>query len=292
MINIDKIFSSFPNLETNNLYLVPPEIDKHSDEILDLLSDKTVKENYLHLHQKVETMSDVHYFINAIHEEFQNKKAITWALIEKNSGKLIGLRDLFFDSPNSPVEGQGCLKEGYRKKGYSKECYTLFFDYFEKFEVFEYTAKTYGKSIAPLRLLNSLKFETVDIFYQKPIPFSSSYSGWSILFYKHIHNEPHKIGDSLLNMGFLKDFVFFVMTLLKPYSSKLTEATSFNSGFRIDFELITYYPHNESHRKYKFSYNGNSIWKLGDTNKKPFLLDDSVMELYKYFLDNFSVEIR
>jgi len=281
MIDFNEIFNEFPILQTDNLLLTLPDIEKHSKEIFSLLNEQDIKENYLNPNEKVENLNDIHNYILNIHECFRTKKAITWAIIEKKSGYLIGLRDLYFDSPYEPVEGQGCISKEFRKKGFSKECYNLFFDYFKSFGVSEYTAKCNGKSIAPLKLLYSMGFQTADLAYIHPSFMNNYYSGWSIKFHKNISREQQEI-DTILSKNVGKKLNFFVAIFLRPYSIEFT-----NQHLWFDIKLKTLYSNKEFH----FLYDRKSIITPNTGHEKPFILNDDIMKMYEYFIEKLSSPI-
>lgn len=285
MIQIDKIFQGFPILESENLILQLPEIE-YAKELYLLLEEPDIKSNYLHPKQKISSIEDIYEFIIAVHENFRNKQAITWIIIEKNSQKLIGMRDLYFDNQYVPVEGQGCITASSRRKGYASECYNLIFEYFKSFGVTKYSAKTNGNYLAPIKMMYNLGFRTTDISFIHSGIFNQRQSSYLLTFLKDLDEEDIEI-HQLLGKHVGKKINFFVSAFFRPYEISIQEISGM---FQISFKA--FYPSHNIHRQFQFGYDRKFIFDLKTGNYFALILDDNVMKLYEYFIENLSTIIH
>ena len=120
MIDYNRIFSRFPELETKNLKLrqfTAFDIWAYKDICHDL--------DFMNVFTKGRKASDqeiINIITTKYPQTFNDKKDITWAIVLKGAEeKIIGLRDVFIDSPYKPVETQGFISKQYRNKGYHQE---------------------------------------------------------------------------------------------------------------------------------------------------------------------------
>lgn len=286
MINKAALFSSFPVIETDRLILSLPNFfdDQDVSQVYSLLNQKLIKRDYLNPNDKIQNHHTAKIYIYCMHDYFKNKKAIRWAIIEKRTNKIIGLRDVYFDS-GVFCEIQGCISKEYRRKGYSQECYQAIFETLRSYGVTKYQARTLGNSIAPIKLLFSVGFSTTDIAMINN-PFLGHH-GWKLEFRRDLNIERDFIPD-LYSIS--KDLDFFVHSFLRPMHIKIENRTD-TIGFHV-LELDAFYPMFNVRRKFNFGFNHNRVYFL-DGTERSFDLDiygSNFMKIYEIFIDHLSVK--
>jgi RimJ/RimL family protein N-acetyltransferase len=124
----EKIFSRFPILEGENIRLR----NVTASDVLELfrmLGDKDIIEEYSPIgrYHNIQQVADNFLFSPDIN--FENRSSILWAIEDKKSSKIVGVRELFIDNPTKPVTVQGFVGKEYRKNGFSKEAYNLIINF-------------------------------------------------------------------------------------------------------------------------------------------------------------------
>ncbi len=120
MTNYNTIFNSFPTFETPNLLL--RELNIRDVEELFYISNQVDYMKEFFPPDMVMTKQNAFDSITIKYpEDFQNKMGFSWAIVLKRNMNVIGIRDVFIDSPHDPVVTQGYIKTDYRNYGYNQE---------------------------------------------------------------------------------------------------------------------------------------------------------------------------
>ncbi len=157
MIN-QKVFDSFPNIETERLIL--REI-KETDipKLLELQSDTKVNEFLSH--RKVETEEDILKFIAHRKMFFEKKWGITWVGAVKETDEFLGICSYnAIDIQNHRAEISGELHPKYWRTHIGQETFLSVIRFgFENINLHSITAKTSPSNIATVGILEKFGFQ-------------------------------------------------------------------------------------------------------------------------------------
>lgn len=122
------MFSEFPILEGEGIRLRKVS-SLDIPELFEMLNDKDIIQEYSAI-GKYDNVNQVAVnFLFSPEDNFKNETSLTWAIEEKKSARIIGIRELFIDTPERHVTVQGFIGKEFRKKGFSKESYNLIIDF-------------------------------------------------------------------------------------------------------------------------------------------------------------------
>jgi len=121
MIDYNKVFSKFPDLETENLKLEQfSEFDVMA--YYKMCQDPDYVREFIPQGMQVSQMDAINTITKKYPQSFKDRQDLTWAVILKEPmERIIGIRDLFIDTPYDPVVTQGFISREYRNKGYNQE---------------------------------------------------------------------------------------------------------------------------------------------------------------------------
>lgn len=111
------LFSEFPMVETENLFLRPFR-KTDASRFEELINQDDISPEF---DGPVSPQNAQDYVTYSFPKAFIERKYITWAIELKNERKVIGLRDLYVDSPMDPVVTQGFIGKQFRDQGYHQE---------------------------------------------------------------------------------------------------------------------------------------------------------------------------
>ena len=123
----DKIFTSFPNLESERLIFREFKI-KDAEDLFFIRSNDEVME-YMDT-TKHNSIKDSEELISSVHESYKNKNGINWAIVEKSTNSFIGYFGYWRMIPeHCRAEIGYALKPKYWGKGYMKEALNKLVDF-------------------------------------------------------------------------------------------------------------------------------------------------------------------
>ena len=127
-MNYEKAFSNFPVLEGQNIRLRKvTECD--ISEIFELLKDEDIIREYSPIGAYSHITQAANNFLFNPDVNFAERTQITWVIEHKQTKKVLGVRELFFDETDKPITVQGFIKKEFRNKGLSQEAYNLIIDF-------------------------------------------------------------------------------------------------------------------------------------------------------------------
>lgn len=156
----------FPTLEGKTIRL--REVQNADLPVLyTLLCEPDVVQNYC-IEGGFKRLEDVrHIYLTCARANYQSKTQIQWLLEEKATGRVIGIRDLFVDNPVKPITVQGFTGKAYRRRGFSKEAYSLILDYTRQHGATGLMANTSVENFAAIALLFSVGFKPEFVAFTK-----------------------------------------------------------------------------------------------------------------------------
>jgi len=154
----DAVFEAFPILETDRLLLRNFE-SGDADDFFMIRSNKTVMK-----HMDSEPLASPSAAVKAIKENqllFEEKKGITWALINKAENTFLGYFSIWrIDRVHARAEIGFALKPSYWGKGYMKEAMTSLLPFaFKKANIHSIEANINPHNTASENLLKSIGFK-------------------------------------------------------------------------------------------------------------------------------------
>lgn len=112
-----RFYSGFPEIETERLVLTKFNCD-----------DGPLYQSLINQHDvagefkgPISTEMADNLCRYSLPKAYYDQDYITWAIKEKKTGSIIGMRDLYTDSPSSPVTTQGFISQSHRENGYHQE---------------------------------------------------------------------------------------------------------------------------------------------------------------------------
>lgn len=164
MINLDKVFSKFPNLETKNL-----KLEQFSE--FDIMAYYNMCQDPDYLHEfipqgmRVSQMDAINTITLKYPQSFKERKDLTWAVILKGPmERIIGLRDLFIDSAYEPVVTQGFISREFRNKGYNQEVLVAVIDFLKSVGAENLIFNCGDDNYPVLHIADKLKFNDITPF--------------------------------------------------------------------------------------------------------------------------------
>jgi ribosomal-protein-alanine N-acetyltransferase len=166
MTNYNYIFNQFPRLETERLVLREfQESDVrnfynmclHEDYIEEFCSEGT----YISLEDAYNSITWKYK------QSFNSKEDLTWAIVLKESGELIGSRDLFVDSPIAPIITQGYIAPNHRNKGYNQEVLACIISFLKQANAEELVINCSVNNQPVLHIAEKLGFDDISTFQMK-----------------------------------------------------------------------------------------------------------------------------
>jgi RimJ/RimL family protein N-acetyltransferase len=157
-MNYDIFTATFPTLEGKTVRL--REVREADIPVLfTLLQDPDVLRDYC-VEGGFETKEQVKYiYLTCARANYQSRQQIQWLVEEKATGTILGVRDLFVDNAVKPLTVQGFMGKAFRKRGFSKEAYTLILDYTRQHGAAGLMANTSVENFAAVALLFSVGFK-------------------------------------------------------------------------------------------------------------------------------------
>ena len=154
----DAVFETFPLLETSRLLLRSFK-SGDADDFFMIRSNEAVMK-----HMDSPPLTSRNDAVNAIQENralFQDKKGITWALIEKAENRFLGYFSLWrIDRTHARAEIGYALKPSYWGKGYMKEAMICLLPFaFKRVHIHSIEANINPNNTASENLLGTLGFK-------------------------------------------------------------------------------------------------------------------------------------
>ena len=153
----EKVFSRYPVLEGEKVRLRKVTA-QDIPEIFKMLDDKDIIEKYSLIGRYHDIQQVANNFLFSPDINFENRTSILWAIEDKKASKIVGVRELFIDSPSKPVIVQGFIGREFRKKGFSKEAYTLIINFARHFGASGILANSSIENYAAIALMYSVGF--------------------------------------------------------------------------------------------------------------------------------------
>lgn len=197
----EKIFSKFPILEGENIRL-RKVVATDIQEIFKMLDDKAVIEEYSQIGRYHDIQQVAENFLFSPETNFKNRTSIVWAIEDKKSLKIIGIRELFIDNSSKPVTVQGFVGKEYRNKGFTKEAYNLIINFARYFGASGILANSSIENYPAIALMYSVGF--------KPNYVSLRNDKMRIVF---IHNLDHFEEPVFQNTAIKRIYIFCKMHL-------------------------------------------------------------------------------
>jgi ribosomal-protein-alanine N-acetyltransferase len=181
-MNISKLFSKFPTLQTERLIL--RQVNENDlSELHELNNDPDVIKN-INEGAHFTPSESFNNIVNFFPRLFNNEECITWGIALKENNELIGIRRCYVDSSNEPVTIQGQIRRKYRNKNYTFEAYIEIIKFLRIAEVKGIKANTTKDNLPAINLLKKLGFEEQYLVLGFFNPFPNT-----ILFKKDLENE-------------------------------------------------------------------------------------------------------
>jgi len=161
MIDYDKIFSKFPVIETKNLILDQftendilsyYQMCQHPDYIMEFIPEGLI----LSFQDAIGTITQKYP------QSFKARQDLTWVIVLKGSNPcIIGLRDLFIDSPYEPAVTQGFITVGHRNKGYNQEILKAVISFLKNANVEQLVFNCNANNEAVKHIAKKMKFQDI-----------------------------------------------------------------------------------------------------------------------------------
>lgn len=183
-MDANKLFNKFPILENTDI-LLRPVIESDLEFLFNYLNEEDIIKEYSS-DKRYTDLKEVHSdFIYYPKANFDNWAQIMWAIIDKKSNKIIGIRDCWFDAVDKPVTIQGFISKNQRNKGFSKSAYNLILNFLNACSVENLIANTSSENFAAISLLYSMGFYQTEISTLLDDNYNET---WRIVFEKNIQN--------------------------------------------------------------------------------------------------------
>lgn len=166
MTNYNFIFNHFPTIETDRLVLrefQKSDVTNFYEMCLstDYIDEFCFEGTYM-------SLEDAYNSIEWKYKQsFNNKEDLTWAIILKDTGELIGARDLFVDSPTSPIITQGYIAPNHRNEGYNQEVLRGVISFLKKADAQELIINCSVNNEPVLHIAEKLGFDDISTFQMK-----------------------------------------------------------------------------------------------------------------------------
>lgn len=167
MINYDKVFSKFPELETKHLKL---KAFSKFDFVAyyNMCQDPDYMREFIPEGMEVSPTDALNTITQKYTQSFLSKQDITWAIILKGSReRIIGLRDLFIDSPTAPVVTQGFISKEYRNCGYNQEVLNAVIDFLKSADAETLVFNCSADNDVVIHIAEKLGFKDISTFQMR-----------------------------------------------------------------------------------------------------------------------------
>ncbi len=154
--NFSLVFSNFPIIVTENLILRPFTTEDTND-LFHILNDEDYVEEFNPLGGEI-SWTEAYHNILQFQQNFLQEKSIAWAITKKATGEIIGVRDLFFDSPREPVVTQGFFFYEHRNRGYNQEVLATIIKFLQKVNSPYLMLNCKNSNAVVIHIANKLKF--------------------------------------------------------------------------------------------------------------------------------------
>jgi RimJ/RimL family protein N-acetyltransferase len=157
-MNYEKAFEKFPVLEGQNIRL--RKVTAYDiPAIFELLKDEDVIREYSPIGAYSHITQAANNFLFNPDVNFAEKTQIVWVIEHKQTKKVIGIRELFFDEPDKPITVQGFIEKSFRKKGLSQEAYNLIIDFARIIQAPGLLANSSIENYPAIALMHSVGFK-------------------------------------------------------------------------------------------------------------------------------------
>lgn len=112
-----KIYKEFPEIETDRLILTK-FTQNDAEEYQNLINQNDIS---IEFDGPVSRQDSFNLLTYSFPKAFIENQYITWAIKEKSTNSIVGLRDYFTDHPQKPVISQAFIGQAHRGKGYHQE---------------------------------------------------------------------------------------------------------------------------------------------------------------------------
>jgi RimJ/RimL family protein N-acetyltransferase len=169
MIDFDKVFSKFPNLETDSLKLQQfSEFDVMA--YYKMCQDPDYVREFIPEGMQVSQMDAINTITKKYPQGFRDRQDLTWAVILKGPmERIIGLRDLFIDSPYEPVVTQGFISKEHRNRGYNQEVLLAVKEFLKSVGADNLLFNCSADNQPVLHIANKLQFDDITPFQMSMI---------------------------------------------------------------------------------------------------------------------------
>lgn len=162
-MDYNKIFSEFPVLEGEKIRL-RKITSSDIPELFRLVQDNDVVQNYSAIGRYYSVDQAIDNFLDGPEINFKEHTSISWAIEDKESMRVVGVRELFFDRSTDPVTVQGFVGKEFRNMGLSKEAYKLIINFARNFDATAIVANTTLENYPAIALLYSVGFKQDHVF--------------------------------------------------------------------------------------------------------------------------------
>ena len=160
------IFEQFPEIETERLKLRAFE-EKDILDFYNMCKAEDYKDLFCEKGTYMTKIDAQNNIMFKYPQSFAHKLDITWAITLKENGSIVGSRDLFIDSPTSPIETQGFIKAEYRNKGYNQEVLRAVINFLKKTNANSLEFNCYTSNQPVIHIADKLFFTEITPFPMK-----------------------------------------------------------------------------------------------------------------------------
>lgn len=152
-----EIFRKFPEFETDRL-LFRDILHSDAADLFEIYHNKNALK--YQVISPFRSVAEVKRYVDVVHDGYQNRYFIRWGIVEKASGKLIGLISLHhIEFWNYKAEVGYMLNEQFWNKGYATEAVKKILDMaLGNWELHRIEAEIHPGNLASLRVVEKLGF--------------------------------------------------------------------------------------------------------------------------------------
>jgi len=159
-MNSQKFPKDFPILETDKLILRKLN-ESDAEAFFKNYSDEDITRNFLD--EPLNEVKQAVQFIEAFNEEFAQREAITWAIVLKTSGEMIGTCSYMLKTDTCAEIGYDLAKEHWGKGLMTEALETMVAYGFKKMALEKIKADTFSINTRSISLLKRLGFKLYEI---------------------------------------------------------------------------------------------------------------------------------
>ena len=162
------LFDGFPTIETERLLIT---YFKKGDKLVyqELINEDDIAREF---NGSISLQDAENLLCYSFPKAYLECKYITWAIRLKETGEIVGLRDLYVDSPNSPIITQGFIGKKYRNNGFHQECLKACIEFVSKAGFNEIVANCSFSNATAQHILEKLNFRLTDKIDNTTMPWT------------------------------------------------------------------------------------------------------------------------